>query len=59
MKKYIKPLIINSDYKGGIPTILAVGAAAALAGAASVGVSKLIGDERFICKNKHIDKSEG
>ncbi|KMV31452.1 hypothetical protein AB733_04825 [Photobacterium swingsii] len=43
-KKYIKPVIATSSFRVGLPTVLAVGAVAAAAGAASVAVGKMVGD---------------
>ena len=42
MKIYVKPIVNDNTIKVGLPTVLAVGAISALAGAASVGVSKLM-----------------
>ncbi len=42
MKKYVRPIINDSTIKVGLPTVLAVGAVSAIAGAAAVGVSKLM-----------------
>ena len=46
MKKYQCPKISSQQPEGGLPTILAIGAVSAAAGAAAVAASKLIGDDR-------------
>lgn len=42
MKKYVRPIVNDNSIKVGLPTALAVGAISALAGAAAVGVSKMM-----------------
>jgi len=42
MKKYVRPIVNDNSIKVGLPTALAVGAISALAGAAAVGVSKML-----------------
>lgn len=42
MKKYVRPIVNDNSIKVGLPTVLSVGAISALAGAAAVGVSKMV-----------------
>ena len=46
MKKYQSPKISCQQPEGGLPTVLAISAISAAAGAAAVAASKLIGDDR-------------
>ncbi len=43
-KAYKKPVIVGSTINSGLPTVLAIGAASAVVGAASVAVGKMVGD---------------
>lgn len=58
MKKYITPHICTAKVEGGIPTVLAIAAVSAAAGAAAVAASKLIGDDRSLHKNSNISNIE-
>lgn len=52
-KTYNKPNVLSNMPFPGIPTVIAVALVSAAAGAAAVGVSKLVGDDytRNISKN--------
>lgn len=52
MKEYTKPNISVAQPNPGLPTVIAVAAVSALAGASAVAVSKLVGDDRGMYKNK-------
>lgn len=58
MKKYITPHVYTTEPRGGLPTVLAIAAVSAAAGAASIMASKLIGDDRSMRKNSRISKIE-
>lgn len=59
MKKYIKPTVSMSKACPGLPTVLAVGLASAAVGAAAVAVSKMVGDDKNMYKNKTLVNIKG
>lgn len=58
MRKYQTPTFTTIERQPALPTLLAVGAASAVASAAVVGLSKLVGDDRTAHKDKNLPEIE-